>query len=184
MPYGYSYDAYGRPSYGDYGMPGSPVFPPPGSGAVAPMQIPKDVIRIGEQAIWSTQRYADATALANTIARVFSVALGSQGQGFGSSLSTAETSLKEAGRIPGAYAFDVYGIAVHVYALVGSTPNTAFPVVGADMRNFQSNCTIRWDFIQSFIDVSPPTSAEPAAASTARRPTPARPRAPRAARGP
>jgi hypothetical protein len=142
-------------SYGHYGMPGIPVQMGTGAGMSVPMHVPKDVVRIGEQALWSTQRYAAATALANTQARVFSVARGSQGQGFATPLTIGETNLKEPSRVPASLAFDVYGIAVQPYTLTGTTAGTIFPLVGADARNIMANCVLQWDFTQTIIDIAP-----------------------------
>lgn len=143
--------AYGR----GYGMPGSALQNPVNNGQGAPMNLPKEIIRIGEQALWSTQRYPTATALANTSARVFTTPRGQVGQGFGAALTLAETNLKEGGRVPGGFAFDVDAIALQPYTLTGTTPNTIFPLVGEDARNMMSNLVVQWDFIQTIIDVAP-----------------------------
>ena len=56
-------------SYGNYGIPGVPLLPPGGPGINAvPMELPKDVVRVGEQSLWSTAQLA-AGALANTTTR-------------------------------------------------------------------------------------------------------------------
>jgi hypothetical protein len=142
-------------NYGGYGMPSVAFATPGGTGMNVPMEVPKAVVRVGEQALWSTQRYPDATALANQQSRVFTTPRGQVGQGFGTALSLAETNLKEGGRVPGSLAFDVIGLAVQPYALTGNTASTLYPVVGADMRNIVSNCVAQWDFTQVVIDIAP-----------------------------
>lgn len=140
--------------WGNYGIPANPAFSP-GGGMAVPMEIPKAVVRVGEQAIWSAQRYPDTTALANTSARVFTTPRGQVGQGFSTALTIAETNLKEGGRIPGSLAYDVAAIAAQPYTGTGTTAGTLYPLVGADMRNLMSNCVLQWDFTQVLIDVAP-----------------------------
>jgi hypothetical protein len=120
----------------------------PGTGQ-AGMELPKAVVRIGEQCIWSTFAYADTTVMASRTDRLFSVPVGSTGQGFGAQLTLAETNVREAGRIPGGYAFDVFAISGYPYY----TQNTS--LVGADARNFVNNCVAVWDFLQTRIEVAP-----------------------------
>lgn len=133
-----------------FGVPGMAMLPPPVPGqAQAGMELPKSVVRIGEQAIWSTQAYADTTALGGQQNKLFSTAQGAVGQGFGGGLSLAETNLKEAGRIPGGYAFDVFAISGYTYY------TNQNPIVGADIRNFVNNCVGVWDFLQTQIEVAP-----------------------------
>lgn len=139
-----------------YGMPGMPLsVGGAGQNMGVPMQLPKDVLRTGEQALWSAYRYTSGFALANTNQRVFSVALGNSGQGFAAPLTIAETNMKEAGRIPTGYAFDCYGVAAQPYTLTGTTANTIFPLVGADARNIMANAVLQWAFQQSVIDIAP-----------------------------
>ena len=136
-----------------WGIPGVAALPAPGNSTPM-MALPKNVVRIGEQALWSSQRYADAAALANTEDRVFTTPRGQVGQGFANALSIAETSLKEGGRVPGGFAFNVDAISIHAYYM-GGTAAGAFPVVGADLRNMQNNCVLAWDFLQTRIEVAP-----------------------------
>ena len=86
-----------------YGIPGVPMLPPGGPGiSSVPMELPKDVVRVGEQALWSTSQLGPAAAaLANTTTRLFTTPLGQVGQGFAAALTLSETNLKEGGRIPG-----------------------------------------------------------------------------------
>jgi len=120
----------------------------PGQGE-AGMELPKAVVRVGEQAMWSTQQTANAAALANTQGRVFTVQRGQIGQGFGAALTLPETSLKEAGRVPGGYAYDVFAIACQIYY-----PDQ-WNVVTEDLNNLLNNCVLSWDFLQTLIDVAP-----------------------------
>jgi hypothetical protein len=143
-------------AYGYYGMPGSGVqLRQGGQGMSVPMDVPRDVIRIGESTMWSTQRYAAGTALANTSSKVFQVGQGMIGQGFGTQLSLPETNLQTPGQLPAGQAFDIYGIACQPYTLTGTTPDTIYPIVGADMRNFEANLVLRWAFLQTNIDIAP-----------------------------
>jgi len=138
-----------------YGFPGSASLPAPVPGqGRAPMALPKNVVRIGEQAVWSSQRYQDGAALANTEDRIFTTPRGQVGQGFAAALTIAETSLKEGGRIPGGYAFSVDALALHAYYLGGDAAGI-FPIVGADLRNLQANCVLSWDFLQTRIEIAP-----------------------------
>jgi hypothetical protein len=127
--------------------------PIPGAGR-APMTLPKSVVRIGEQAIWSSQRYGAGDALASTENRVFTTPRGQVGQGFALALTLAETSLKEGGRIPGGFAFSVDAMALHPY-YIGGAEGQSFAVTGADLRNLQANCVLSWDFLQTRIDIAP-----------------------------
>lgn len=133
-----------------YGIPGSAILPPPQAGSpLSPMHVQKNIVRIGEQAFWSSQRYPDATAVVNTTDRLFTTPRGQVGQGFAAGLSIAETNLKEGGRIPSQYAYDVEAIAVQPYYFEN------FPMVGADLRNLLSHCVLLWDFVQTQIEIAP-----------------------------
>jgi len=132
-----------------YGAPGAYTMPPIPHQQYAPMSVPKNVIRVGEQALWSTQQYADAAALASTEQRLFVTPRGQTGQGFGVGLSLAETNLREGARIPGGYAYDVHGIAVQPYY------SDQFPIVGGELRNIQNNLVLVWDFLQTRIEIAP-----------------------------
>ena len=60
-----------------YGLPGNAFLPPPTPGQMyAPMQVPKAVRRIGEQAFWSTHQYNPAQQLANSEFRLFAAPQG------------------------------------------------------------------------------------------------------------
>ena len=143
-------------SYHGYGSPGMFFASGGGSqGMSVPMQLPKDVLRLGEQSLWSAYRYASGAALANTQQRVFGVALGNSGQGFAAPLTIAETNMKESGRIPTGYAYDCQGVACQPYTLTGETANTIYPLVGADARNIMGNAVLQWAFQQSVIDIAP-----------------------------
>lgn len=134
-----------------YGFPGVPLVQP-GQGTAVPLELPKEVLRVGEQAIWSTTRIA-AGAVASQQFRLFSTPLGQQGQGFPAALSIAETNLKEGGRIPSGLAFDCIGIAC--------IPQAGDVVGGAVDDNLTTTQTIlrhgvlSWDFLQTVIDVAP-----------------------------
>lgn len=138
---------------GQWGFPSNGMAA--GGGGVAPMALPKEIVRIGEQALWSTYKWLDATALANQDYIVFSTPLGQPGQGFTGSLTRAETNLRESSRIPSGYAYNVNGIAIQPYALTGTSANTLYPVVGADMRNIFANLVLQWYFLETYIDVAP-----------------------------
>jgi hypothetical protein len=135
-----------------YGFPGVPLVQP-GRGTAVPLELPKDVLRIGEQCIWSTQRLA-VGAIANSTNRLFTTPLGQQGQGFAAGLSIAETNLKEGGRIPSGLAFDVLGITCDVHP--GDVAANA--VVADSLVNLQSimrHGVLSWDFLQTIIDIAP-----------------------------
>jgi hypothetical protein len=127
--------------------------PIPGAGR-APMTLPKNVVRIGEQAIWSAQRYAAGDALASTENRIFTTPRGQVGQGWALAMTLAETSLKEGGRIPGGFAFSVDAISLHPY-YVGGAEGASYAVTASDLRNLQANLVLSWDFLQTRIDIAP-----------------------------
>jgi hypothetical protein len=64
-------------------------------------------------------------------------------------LSLPETNLKEGGRIPAQFAFDVEALAVQLYYFEN------FPMVGADLRNVLNHCVLAWDFTQTVIEIAP-----------------------------
>jgi len=117
--------------------------------AQAGMELPKAVVRVGEQAIWSTWQYANAAAVANTNNRVFTTPQGMVGQGFGAALTIAETNLKEGGRIPGGQAYDVYGVTCYPHY------PTQAPIVSDDVRDVIDNLVLAWDFLQTLIEIAP-----------------------------
>lgn len=141
--------AWGNP----YGTPGTFVSggSMPNANVMAPLTLPKVIRRVGEQAFWSTQRYAYNATLANTSDRVFAAPRGATGQGFTASggLSIAETNFKEGGRVPGGQAFDVWGVACQSYYT-----NQA-PINADDLRNLTNNCVLAWDFLQTQIEIAP-----------------------------
>jgi hypothetical protein len=126
-----------------------------------PFEPPKELFRYGEQALWSTQLLAAGITVAGNTYRLFSTGLGQAGQGF-AQLSEAETSLREGGRIPAGQAFDVFGIAAHVYMGVTSgggvltlaTPTDTQALI-ANLLNVQNNAILQWSFLNTVIDVAP-----------------------------
>lgn len=140
--------ALGMTQNGGLGAPGF-LMAPGGGAPLAPMQLPRSVVRIGEQAIWSTQQYADATALANVESILFSTPLNQTGQGFGAALSLAETNIRESSRIPGGFAYTVKGLAVQPYYPDG------WPIVRADVANLINHCVLVWNFLQTRIEIAP-----------------------------
>lgn len=132
-----------------YGIPGVPMLPPGGPGVSGvPLELPKNVVRVGEQALWSTTQLAIG-AVASTAARVFSTPIGQQGQGFAAALSLAETNLKEGGRIPAGLAYDTFGVACVVQGIAALGPGTA------DIQTIYKNGVLSWDFLQTVIDIAP-----------------------------
>ena len=115
-----------------YGIPGVPMLPPHGPGVSSvPMELPKDVVRIGEQALWSTAQLGIG-ALLNTTTRLFTTPLGQQGQGFGVGLS-----------------YDCYGIAAIIQPVGAAFLNNR------DAQTIYNNGILSWDFLQTVIDVAP-----------------------------
>lgn len=155
-----------------YGMPGMAMQFPAGQGGPPPVpfEIPKNLFRYGEQALWSTYMVqgaaGTASAIANASYRLFATQIGQVGSGFTNALSIAETNLKEAGRIPNAIAFDVYGISTHVMLAsavadggtlsqpINSTASaaTAGTRILLDVIN---NGVLSWDFTQTQVDIAP-----------------------------
>jgi hypothetical protein len=124
-------------------------MPPSQGGSQASMQLPTQIIRVGENSLWSAFQFADTTVVQTTDNRIFSTQLGAVGQGFAVSLSIAETNMKEAGRLPSGLAFDCQGIALQAYY------KDSRPIDGADIRNVVNNVVLRWDYLQTLIDISP-----------------------------
>ena len=126
-----------------------------------PFKQPSGIFRFGEQCIWSTHFFAGGAATASTSNRLFSVALGSSGQGFPNALSIAETNLKVGGQVPAGVAYDVFGIAGQVYSMDQAADGGDFDVpmdnqvLIADLVNVQNNACLRWSFTQSIIDIAP-----------------------------
>tara|TARA_R110002126_G_scaffold4536_16_gene23912 strand:- start:4178 stop:4819 length:642 start_codon:yes stop_codon:yes gene_type:complete len=117
------------------------------------MNVQKSIVRIGEQAFWSAQRYPDTTAVASTTDRLFTTPRGQVGQGFAASLTLPETNLKEGGRIPSQYSYDVEAIAVQPYYF----DNNQLATVGGgtDLINTLNHCVLLWDFVQTQIEIAP-----------------------------
>lgn len=137
---------------------GSPGFTSaPSRQGMSPMIVPQatQVVRIGEMALWSTWLYADATALAGRQDDVFRVQQGNSGQGWATSLSLAETSLRAAGMIPSGQAYNIYQIALQPYYVGGDSTASTFPVVAGDLRNLESHLVLQWIFNQVNIDIAP-----------------------------
>ena len=141
-----------------YGIPGNAVEAAAGRGfPQVPMQLPKSVVRVGQQSLWSTQSYTGASVLANTQDRIFVTPRGQAGQGFGGiGMTIAETNLKESGRVPGGYAYDVFGMACYPYLVnvQGGVPTPALPLSHADLTNVMDNCVLAWDFLQTQIEIA------------------------------
>ena len=141
-------------------MYGSTYNPLNSPGVDVPFDQPKSLFRFGEISIWSSFMFTGATNPASSVNRLFSVARGSSGQGFTSALSIAETSLKEAGRVPSGVAYDVYGIACQVEkCAAGGDTTIGVPIdtdatIG-DLLNIQSNGVLSWDFTQTNIEICP-----------------------------
>jgi len=138
-----------------YGIPGSAIE---GRGAQfpqTPMSLPKAVVRVGQQSLWSTQSYTNASVLANTQDRIFVTPRGQGGQGF-ANVTIAESNLKESGRVPGGYAYDVFAIACYPYLVnvQGGVPAAATPLTYADITNVMNNCVLAWDFLQTQIEIA------------------------------
>ena len=141
-----------------YGIPGSAVEAAAGRGfPQVPMQLPKSVVRVGQQSLWSTQSYTALSVLANTQDRIFVTPRGQAGQGFGGiGMTIAETNLKESGRVPGGYAYDVFGIACYPYLvqIAEGVPAPALPLGYADLANCMNNCVLAWDCLQTQIEIA------------------------------
>jgi hypothetical protein len=143
---------YGTLERGSTGLPPS-----------VPFEQPKNLFRYGEQTLWSTQLHAGAAgavSLANGTFRLFTTPLGQVGQGFTNSLTIAETSLKEGGRVPAGIAYDVFGIACQI----GRATSTGDSALGdanstADsvriLSEIQTNGILTWDFTQTQVDIAP-----------------------------
>lgn len=154
-----------------YGVPAQAVMSPGQSGIPSvPFEIPRDVFRYGEQALYSTYFWTDTTALANGTFRTFTTGLGNSGQGMTQPLTITETNLKESGRIPNAQAYDVYGVAGQLFSVTTSGTGTqavsygrnlgGATVVAAiqeteDYQNINNGCVLFWDFTQTKIAIAP-----------------------------
>lgn len=143
-------------AYGATGAPGSFLAPTAGSLPVGLQGIPKNVLRVGEQALWSAYQWPQGTALANTQdSEVFVTSLGSIGQGYGTKLSLAETNLRESARIPDGFSFVVLAIGVHPYYSDGQNAPSAYGISAQDLRNLQNQCVFALRFLQTTIEIAP-----------------------------
>lgn len=136
-------------------MPGSGLtqITRPDGTPLAPMDLPKNVIRTSYTALWSAYQYAAAFALAGRADGVFTVQQGGTGQGYAAPLSIAETNMPESGRLPTGMSHTVMGIALYPYYTGGTTPTTEWAVDGADLRNVDNHLALQWRFLQVFIDI-------------------------------
>ena len=131
-----------------YGIPGVPMLPPGGPSVGVPLELPKDVVRVGEQALWSTQLIAAATPQGNQTYRLFSTALGATGQGY-TPMTLAETNIKEGGRIPAGLAYDTYGVACVVKG------TAVAPAAVGNVIQAYNHSVLSWDFLATQIDIAP-----------------------------
>lgn len=142
-------------------MYGSTYNPLGSSSPDVPFDQPKSLFRFGETTIWSSYLFTGSSVIANSVNRLFSVARGSSGQGFTNSLSIAETSLKEAGRVPSGVAYDVFGLACQIEKAdaaddsgdIGAPIDTDATI--SDLLNIQSNGVLSWDFTQTVVEICP-----------------------------
>lgn len=118
-------------------------------GQQAKMVLPKDLKRYYEGAFWSSFFFADTTALADVKADYFVTPEGQQGQGFGASLSKAETNMQESGRIPTGLALTCRSIACEPFYQNNN------PMVHADLKNLQSHSVLTWKMLNTEIDIAP-----------------------------
>ena len=145
-----------------YGVPGVPlVSPDAGPLPPVPLQMPQNLYRFGEQTIWSSTQLAATNALASTTQRMFTVPIGSTGQGYVNALSIAETNLKEGGRVPTGVAYDVFGISCEVaqstaaadLGTISQPIDTQASI--AQLLNVIHNGVLSWDFTQTQVDIAP-----------------------------
>lgn len=130
-----------------------------------PQTIPTNLFRFGEITLYSTHAFGNNAAtsnLANTTNRMFVTQLGGTGQGFSQGLSTSETNLKEAGRIPSGQAYDVFGVAGQVMAWTPSdgagtivAPITNASLAASGLATVVNNGIFSWDFTQTKVFICP-----------------------------
>lgn len=146
-----------------YGTPGMPLVPAGGTSGPPPVPFspPKQLFRYGEQSLWSTQLLPVA-AVADSVNRLFTTALGSVGQGFTRAMSIGETNIKEGGRIPNGVAYDVFGISCQVIATSGdgdAATNWGVALNSVNqiqnLVNILNNGVLSWDFTQTQVDIAP-----------------------------
>ena len=145
-----------------YGVPGVPLLSPDhGPLPPVPLQQPTNLFRFGEQTIWSSTLLVAGAAIASTTQRLFTVPIGSTGQGFAAALSIAETNLKEGGRVPSGVAYDVFGVAAEVAQSTGAADagTISDPIDTqadiAQLLNIVHNGVLSWDFTQTQVDIAP-----------------------------
>ena len=137
-----------------YGMVGQGIEGAGRGFPQTPMRLPKSVVRVGQQSLWSSQAYNNASVLANTQDRIFVTPRGQGGQGF-ANMTLAETNLKESGRVPGGYAYDVFAMSCFGYTVSTAAPPVApIPITVADLGNLIKNAVLSWDFLQSQIEIA------------------------------
>ena len=146
-----------------YGMPGMAVsMPGQGGPPPVPFELPKNLFRYGEQALWSSLLLSTTPGtIASGSYRLFSTQICQVGSGFTNALSIAETNLKEAGRIPNSIAFDVYGLACQILESSTTTDtgvlnNQVYGTVTLGHQvNIINNGVLSWDFTQTQVDIAP-----------------------------
>lgn len=121
-------------------------------GGQAPMDLPKELRRKGEQTFWSTQSYTDGATLAGVVSKIFSTPIGQVGQGFSSALSRAETNMDVGGYISGGLAFAVNAVSAYPYYSAAAGQRQ---ISRADVANFVNNCVLQWVFLNTYIDIAP-----------------------------
>jgi hypothetical protein len=101
---------------------------------------------------------------------MFATPLGQTGQGFPAAMTSSETNLKEAGRIPSGQAYDVFGVAGQVMGwdptadrIAQPFNNVAAPGAAAvatgqnvaDLQSIVNNGVFLWDFTQTQVYICP-----------------------------
>jgi hypothetical protein len=137
----------------------------PGGGRVpnVPGQQPLNLFRYGEQTVWSTYAFPSGAVLANGDFSLFSVQLGSTGQGFNRGLQISETNIRVGGQLPQGQALEIFSVATQVFA--GTTtaggefglaniPIVDFSMV-QDLASIVNNGILSWNFTQTTIDICP-----------------------------
>ena len=130
-----------------FGIPGVPMLPPSSRSMAVPLKLPKDVVRVGDGAIWSTVKLTQG-AVANREFRLFASPLGSDGQGY-TPLTIAETNIREGGRVPNGLAFDIDDIA----CIVKKGSASALSI--ANIQTIYSHACLSWAFLSTTIDIAP-----------------------------
>ena len=138
-----------------YGAPGYTMSRPGAGGALPPMSLPKNVIRVQEGALWSTWELGvDNAVKASTIRQFFGQQIGAQGQGFARALDFVETNMREGGRIPAGLTYTISAISMHPYA--SSNNNTlSAPLPATELYDLQANSALQWKLFGTEIDVAP-----------------------------